>query len=43
MADNKTIFLSAENLATMAPRRLPSDQAAVRAMNDAFRVFKTGK
>ena len=43
MADNKTIFLSAENLASMAPRRLPSDQAAVRAMNDAFRVFKTGK
>ena len=42
-ADNKTIFLSAENLATMAPRRLPSDQAALRAMNDAFRQFKTGK
>ena len=28
----KYIFLSAENLATMAPRRLPSDQAALRAM-----------
>lgn len=42
-ADNKTIFLSAENLATMAPRRLPSDQAALRAMNDVFRQFKTGK
>lgn len=42
-ADNKTIFLTAENLSQMAPRRLPSDQAALRAMNDAFRVFKTGK
>lgn len=42
-ADNKTIFLSADVLAQMAPRRLPSDQAAVRAMNDAFRQFKTGK
>ncbi len=43
MADNKTIFLKPESLATMAPRRLPSEQAALRAMNDAFRVFKTGK
>ncbi len=42
-ADNKTIFLSADVLSQMAPRRLPSDQAAVRAMNDAFRQFKTGK
>ena len=42
-ADNKTIFLSADVLNQMAPRRLPSDQAAVRAMNDAFRQFKTGK
>ena len=42
-ADNKTIFLSADVLSQMAPRRLPSDQAALRAMNDAFRQFKTGK
>ena len=42
-SDNKTIFLSAENLASMEPRRLPSDQAAIRAMNDAFRDFKSGK
>ena len=42
-ADNKTIFLSADILSQMAPRRLPSDQAALRAMNDAFRQFKTGK
>ena len=42
-ADNKTIFLTAENLATMAPRRLPSEQAALRAMNDTFRAFKSGK
>ena len=43
MADNKTIFLSAENLAQMAPRRLPADQAALRTMNDVFRDFKSGK
>lgn len=42
-ADNKTIFLSADVLNQMAPRRLPSDQAALRAMNDVFRQFKTGK
>ena len=42
-ADNKTIFLSADVLQQMAPRRLPSDQAALRAMNDVFRQFKTGK
>ncbi len=43
MASNNTIFLSAEDLSKMGVRRLPSDQAAVRAMNDAFRVFKTSK
>ena len=43
MASNNTIFLSAEDLGKMGVRRLPSDQAAVRAMNDAFRVFKTSK
>ena len=42
-ADNKTIFLSADVLNQMAPSRLPSDQAALRAMNDVFRQFKTGK
>lgn len=42
-ADNKTIFLSAEDMQKMALRRLPSEQAAVRAMNDVFRQFKTGK
>ena len=43
MADNKTIFLSAENLAKMAPRRLPTSPEANKAMNDAFRKFKTGQ
>ena len=43
MADNKTIFLSPENLAKMAPRRLPSSPEANKAMNDAFRKFKTNQ
>jgi putrescine transport system substrate-binding protein len=43
IASNKTIFLSADDLGKMGVRRLPSDQAAVRAMNDSFRIFKTGK
>ena len=42
-AENKTLFVTCEELEKMPPRRLPSDQAAVRAMNDAFRVFKNGK
>ena len=42
-AENKTLFVTYEELEKMPPRRLPSDQAAVRAMNDAFRVFKNGK
>ena len=42
-ADNKTIFLTADNMAKMALRRLPADQAALRAMNDVFRDFKSGK
>ncbi|TDR31156.1 extracellular solute-binding protein [Hydromonas duriensis] len=42
-ADNKTIFLTAENLAQMAPRRLPASPEANKAVNEAFRKFKTGK
>lgn len=42
-ADNKTIFVSEENLSQMAPRRLPATEEAVKAMNDTFRKFKTGK
>lgn len=43
MADNKTIFLTPEVLAQMAPRRLPGTQEAAKAVNDTFRKFKTGK
>lgn len=42
-AKNPTIFLSAENLSKMAPRRLPPSDAANKAMNDAFRMFAKGK
>ncbi|MGL4767442.1 MAG: extracellular solute-binding protein [Formosimonas sp.] len=42
-AENKTIFLSADNIKQMAMRRLPATDAANKAMNDAFREFKTSK
>ena len=42
-SDNKTIFLSADSLKTMAMRRLPATVEANKAMNDAFREFKTSK
>jgi hypothetical protein len=42
-ADNQTIFLSADNLKSMAMRRLPATDEANKAMNDTFRQFKTSK
>ena len=42
-SDNKTIFLTADSLKTMAMRRLPATVEANKAMNDAFREFKTSK
>ena len=42
-ADNNTIFLSADNLKSMAMRRLPATDEANKAMNDTFRQFKTSK
>lgn len=42
-ANNPTIFLSADNIKPMAMRRLPATDEANKAMNDAFRQFKTSK
>lgn len=40
---NETIFIPEKYLESMAMRRLPSTDAANRAMNEVFRQFKSGK